>query len=125
MRTLLAALLLTISIFAEACLCYPPEHLAKYAKETIVAARSVVHARVVSVAISGVVKLQVLESFKGPQAGSLIEASQAQGHQCGSPQFAAGDEVLVTSFGGLPLTACDRYRPDPALVAAFRKAKAK
>jgi len=124
MRTLLVSLLLlALSPDGSACSCFPPELRAKTAQDALQSARLAIYGRVVEVGASGTAKVLVLESFKGPATGSLIEASPDLG-RCGAPPFSVGEEALVLSFDET-VTACDRHPPEHFLLKAFRSNAAK
>ncbi|HEY6352869.1 MAG TPA: hypothetical protein VIY30_00130 [Burkholderiaceae bacterium] len=74
--------------------------------------------RVTEVARSGKAKVLVLESFKGPAAGSTIEAMPDPA-QCPGAGFAVGEETLVLAFQDTA-TACDKRPPDHYLVEPLR-----
>lgn len=124
MRRLLALLLLlALSPDGNACSCFPPELRAKTAQEALQSARLAVYGRVVEVGASGKAKVLVLESFKGPAVGSVIEANPDSG-RCGAPPFSVGEEALVLSFEET-VTACDKHPPEHFLLQAFRSNAAK
>lgn len=119
MRTLLALLLLlALSPDGSACSCFPPELRAKTAQEALQSARLAVYGRVAEVDASGKAKVLVLESFKGPAIGVVIEASPDLG-KCGAKPFSAGEEVLVLAFEET-VTACDKHPPTHFLLEGFR-----
>jgi hypothetical protein len=77
-----------------------------------------VYGRVAGVALSGNATVLVLESFKGPPAGSTIEVAADPGH-CPAAGFAVGEEALVLSFQEAT-TACDKHPPEHYLLETFR-----
>ena len=89
---MLLAVLLQLWIFstdASACSCFPPEVRARTAQDALRLARLAVYGRVIEVDAGGVAKVLVLESFKGPAGGSVIEAGPPAG-QCEVLPFALG-----------------------------------
>jgi hypothetical protein len=118
MKNLLVVLLLALAIDASACSCFPPELRAKTAQDALVTARLAVFGRVTEVDASGKAKLQVLESFKGPAVGTVIEASTDPA-QCAGHSFTAGEEALILSFEDT-VTACHKHPPGHYLLDAFR-----
>jgi hypothetical protein len=124
MRTPIVSLLLwAFAADALACSCFPPEVRAKTAEDAIRSARLAVYARVVEVDASGKAKLRVLESFKGPAVGSVIDVGPGSA-QCEARPFAVDEEALVLSFTD-PVTACDKQAPEHYLLDAFRSNAAK
>jgi hypothetical protein len=124
MRTLLVSLLLlALSTGASACDCFPPELRAKTAADALQSARLAVFGRVVEVDASGKARVLVLESFKGPAVGSVIEASPDSG-QCAGASFSVGEEALVLSFDEA-VTACNKHPPAHFLLEGFRSNAAK
>jgi len=123
MKNLLVVLLLALSVNASACSCFPPELRAKTAQDALVTARLAVFGRVMEVDASGKAKVQVLESFKGPAIGAVIEAS-ADPAQCAGQSFAAGEEALILSFEDT-VTTCHKHPPGHYLLDAFRSNAAK
>jgi hypothetical protein len=124
MRTLLLSLLLMAWLpDGRACSCFPPEVRAKTAEDALRSARLAVYARVMDVSESGQARLRVLESFKGPAKGDVIQAERGAG-SCDTPSFAAGNEVLLLAFAE-PATACDQLPPEHFLLEAFRANAAK
>lgn len=120
MRALLISLLLlwAHSTAGAACSCFPPEVQAKTAQEALQKAQVAVYGRVLAVDAGGKAQVLVLESFKGPRAGTTFEAAPGSG-TCDTPTFSAGEEALLLSFTA-PLTACDKLPPDHYLLDAFR-----
>lgn len=123
MKNLLVVLLLALSIDVSACSCFPPELRAKTAQDALVTARLAVFGRVMEVDASGKAKLQVLESFKGPAIGTVIEAN-ADLAQCAGRSFTVGEEVLMLSFEDT-VTVCHKHPPGHYLLDAFRSNSAK
>ncbi|MFI4929667.1 MAG: hypothetical protein ACHP83_05465 [Burkholderiales bacterium] len=115
---LVALLLLATSLHGSACDCFPPELRLKTAQETLSLAKFAVYGRVTEVASSGKAKVLVLESFKGPAAGSTIEAVPDPA-QCPGVGFAVGEEALVLAFQDTA-TACDKRAPDHYLLEPLR-----
>ncbi len=91
--------------------------------ESLAQAKYAVHARVIRIGADGKATLQVLDSFKGPQAASTFEITPTE-HQCGKIIFSEGEKAFVISFGE-PETYCSKYAPEPFMLDAFRKAAAK
>jgi len=124
MRTLLAALLLwALSPAASACSCFPPELRDKTAQDALQSAQLAVYGRVLEVDAGGKAKVLVLESFKGPAAGSTIEASPDTA-KCAGRALAVGDEALVLAFQAA-VTLCDTLAPGHYLLESFRRNVAK
>jgi hypothetical protein len=124
MRTLLISLLLlALSPDGSACSCFPPELRAKTAEDALQSSRLAVYGRVVEVDAGGKAKVLVLESFKGPAIGSVIEASPDTG-QCAGATFSVGEEALVLSFDE-SVTACNKHPPGHFLLEGFRSNAAK
>jgi len=93
-RTLLASLLqLALSADGSACSCFPPELRAKTTQDALHKAQLAVYGR-------------VLESFKGPARGAVIEAGPKSG-PCEVSPFTAGEEALLLSFEE-GVTACNK-----------------
>jgi hypothetical protein len=70
----------------------------------------------------GIAKVLVLESFKGPVQGAVIEARQDFGLCTGlskGQSFTAGEETFILSFGAAP-TACDKLASDNFLLEGIR-----
>lgn len=105
---------------AIACSCFPPELRAKVGQDALQQARIAVFGRIVEVTADGRATLRVLESFKGPAVGALVEVAPDPA-QCPVtvPAPAPGDEALVLSFGDA-VTSCDRQPPDHFLLEVFR-----
>ena len=119
MRTLLALLLLlTLPADGSACSCFPPELRAKTAQEALEKAQLAVYGRVLEVDASGKARVLVLESFKGPARGAVIEAGPKSG-PCEASPFSAGEEALLLSFDAA-VTACNKYAPDNFMLEEFR-----
>ena len=123
MRFLITLLLqLTLSAGAIACDCFSPEQRLKAAEDAFTKARVAVVGRVVEVTASGIAKVLVLESFKGPAIGDVVEARQDFG-LCTGPSkgqtFTAGEETFILSFGAAA-TACDKLATDNFLLEGFR-----
>jgi len=119
MRALLILLLLLVQLPApNACSCFPPEVQARTAQEALQKSSLAVYGRVVEVAASGQARILVLESFKGPSAGSVLDAGPNSG-QCETPPFLFGEEILVLSFSEM-VTACDKYPREHYLLDALR-----
>ena len=119
MRTLLALLLLlTLSANASACSCFPPEVRAKTAQEALQKSRLAVYGRVLEVDASGKARVLVLESFKGPAGGTVIDAGPKSA-PCDASPFTVGEEALVLSFDDT-VTACNKYAPDNFMLEEFR-----
>lgn len=108
---------------ASACSCFPPELRAKVGQDALQQARIAVFGKVVEVASDGRATLRVLESFKGPAVGALVEVTPDPA-QCPVAVPAPGDEALVLSFGDA-VTSCDRHPPDHFLLEVFRAGAAK
>jgi len=124
MRTLGAALLLLASAAgAVACDCFPPELRAKTAQDALQSARLAVYGRVIELDAGGKARLLVLESFKGPAGGSIIEALPDPA-KCAASAFSLGEEALVLSFQE-SVTACDKHPREHYLLDAFRSNAAK
>jgi len=109
---------LALPTAASACDCFPPELRIKTAQEALQSARLAVYGRVVAVADGGSAKLLVLESFKGPTAGSTVDLAAGTG-QCAAQALVVGEETLLLSFEVTP-TACDRHSPEHYLLPTFR-----
>ena len=113
---------LAVSASAHACDCFSPDQRVKASEDAFAKARVAVIGRVVEVTASGIAKVLVLESFKGPAKGELVEARQDFG-LCTGPSkgqaFAAGEETFILSFGAAP-TACDKLATDNFLLEGFR-----
>ncbi len=119
MRTLLATLLLlAMSAAAGACSCFPPELRAKTAQEALQKSLLAVYGRVVEVDADGKANILVLESFKGPAVGAVIEAGPNTG-QCAASPFTVGEEALLLAFDEA-VTACNKYAPDNFMLEEFR-----
>lgn len=119
MRTLLASLLLlALSRDSSACSCFPPEARAKTAQEALQKSQLAVYGRVLAVDAGGQARVLVLESFKGPARGAVIEAGPNSG-QCEAAPFTVGEEALVLSFDA-SVTACNKYAPGHFLLEGFR-----
>ena len=77
MRILMAFILqLVLSASANACDCFSSEQRLKASEDALAKARLAVVGRVLEVSASGIAKVLVLESFKGPAQGAVIEARQ-------------------------------------------------
>lgn len=120
---LVALLLWPAGQHASACSCFPPELRAKVGQDALQQARIAVFGRFVEVTADGRATLRVLESFKGPAAGALVELAPDPA-QCPVAAPAPGDEALVLSFGDA-VTSCDRHPPDHFLLEVFRAGAAK
>lgn len=118
MRTLLALLLLVLSAEGNACSCFPPELRAKTAQEALEKSRLAVFGRVIEVDGGGKARLLVLESFKGPVGGAVIEAGPGSA-QCVAASFAPGEEVLILAFDD-SATGCNKYAPGHFLLEGLR-----
>lgn len=118
MRTLLALLLLALSARGNACSCFPPELRAKTAQEALEKSRLAVFGRVLEVDSDGRARLLVLESFKGPAGGTLIDAGPGAG-LCVASSFIPGEEVLLLVFDDAA-AGCSQYAPGHFLLEGFR-----
>ena len=123
MRILMAFILqLVLSASANACDCFSSEQRLKASEDALAKARLAVVGRVLEVSASGIAKVLVLESFKGPAQGAVIEARQDFG-LCTGPSkgqsFAAGEETFILSFGAAT-TACDKLLSDNFLLEGIR-----
>ena len=120
LTTLLCQLALSAS--ASAASRFSPEQRVKASEDAFAKARVAVVGRVVEVTASGIAKVLVLESFKGPAKGELVEARQDFG-LCTGPSkgqtFTAGEETFILSFGPAP-TACDKLPTDNFLLEGMR-----
>jgi len=118
-RGFIASLALLAPLAALACDCFSPEARMRTAQETLDKAHVAVYGRVVDIGSTGVAKIRVLESFKGPAVGSLLEL-RAGGAGCVAPQaLQPGEEALVLSFGD-SVSTCDRHPRDHYLVEMLR-----
>ena len=119
MRTLLISLLLAVlSAEVIACSCFPPEVRAKTVQEALQKSQLAVYGRVLEVDASGKAKVLVVESFKGPAGGTVIDAGPKSG-PCDASPFTVGEEALVLSFDEA-VTACNKYAPDNFMLEEFR-----
>jgi hypothetical protein len=123
MRILVTALfLLAAPASAFACDCFSPEQRVKASEDALAKARLAVLGRVVEVTASGIAKVLVLESFKGPAKGEVVEARQDFGLCAGASKgqsFTAGEETFILSFGAAA-TACDKLATDNFLLEGIR-----
>lgn len=120
MRTLFVSLWwLVLCSAASACSCFPPELRLKTAQDALQGARVVVYGKVVDVEPGGKARVLVLESFKGPAPGAVIEM-QADTGKCGAPSSTVGEEALVLSFDDA-VTACHKHPPGHYLLESFRE----
>ena len=123
MRLLIALLFqLALSASAVACDCFSPEQRLKASEDALAKARVAVVGRVVEVTASGIAKVLVLESFKGPAKGELVEARQDFGLCTGAAKrqtFTAGEDTFILSFGAAA-TACDKLPTDNFLLEGMR-----
>lgn len=110
---------LVLSGAASACSCFPPELRLKTAQDALQSARVAVFGKVVDVDAGGTARVLVLESFKGPVPGTVIEM-QADTGKCGAPSSAVGEEALLLSFDE-GLTACHKHPPGHYLLESFRE----
>ena len=123
MRSLIAVVLLLLgSLDAKACDCFPPEMRDKVAQDALATARVAVYAKVMEFTDIGQIRLLVIESFKGPSSGTVLDAMQ--GSQCADRSFQPGEEVLILSQQNL-VSACDKYPRDNFMVESFRRIKGK
>jgi hypothetical protein len=123
MRILIALFVqLALSASALACDCFSPEQRVKASEDALAKARLAVLGRVVEVTASGIAKVLVLESFKGPAKGEVVEARQDFGLCAGASKgqsFTAGEETFILSFGAAA-TACDKLATDNFLLEGIR-----
>lgn len=113
---------LALSASAFACDCFSPEQRVKASEDALAKARLAVVGRVLEVTASGIAKVLVLESFKGPAKGELVEARQDFGLCTGASKgqtFTAGEETFILSFGSAA-TACDKLATDNFLLEGIR-----
>lgn len=119
LRTLLISLLLAAhSAEVIACSCFPPELRAKTAQEALEKSRLAVFGRVVEVEAGGKARLLVLESFKGPAGGAIVETG-AGAAQCAGTSFTPGEEVLIVAFDDSE-AGCNKYAPSHFLLEGMR-----
>ncbi len=123
LRILFVALLwLAASASPFACDCFSPAQRLKASEDALAKAQIAVVGRVVEVSASGIAKVQVLESFKGPAPGTEFEARQDFGLCTGAnkrPTFTAGEETFILSFNAAT-TACDKLATNNFLLEGFR-----
>lgn len=120
----LAAALLLPGPAALACSCFPPEVRARTANEALAAAQLAVLGRVVEVHPGGKATVTVVESFKGPAAGTTVEVLRDAG-RCPAPApLAVADDVLLVAFQPT-VTACDKHAADHFFVEHFRAAQSR
>ena len=100
------------------CSCYSPEMREKAARDSLEQARTAVFGRVSAVDRNGAVRVEVLESFKGPPAGAVIVLAPGNG-ACATPTPREGDETLVLSFQET-MSTCEAYDRDHFLLEEFR-----
>ena len=118
-RGSIALLVLLAPLGALACDCFTPEARMRTAQETLQKARVAVYGRVAEVGTAGIVKVRVIESFKGPAVDSVLEL-RAGGAGCVAPQaLQPEEEAFVLSFGD-SLSTCDRHPRDHYLVEILR-----
>ena len=113
---------LALSASAAACDCFSPEQRLKAAEDALAKARLAVIGRVVEITASGIAKVLVLESFKGPAQGAVVEARQDFGLCTGASKgqtFTAGEETFILSFGAAA-SSCDKLASDNFLLEGFR-----
>lgn len=111
-------LLLALASAGHACSCFPPELRARAAQEALEKSRLAVFGRVVALDVAGKARLQVLESFKGPARGALVEAGPGTS-QCAASSFTLGEEVLVLAFDDTA-AGCNKYPPGHFLLEGMR-----
>jgi len=97
------------------CNCFPPELQARTAVETLQKAKLVAYGRLAAVQPDGSVRLQVIESFKGPAVGSGVQLGACASAEAHLP----GDEMLLIAFEEVP-TRCDLHPREHYLLGALR-----
>jgi hypothetical protein len=97
------------------CNCFPPELQAKTAIETLQKATLVAYGRLGALQPDGSVRLEVLESFKGPAAGASVQLAACAGAEAHLP----GDDRLLIAFEAPP-TRCDLHPREHYLLGALR-----
>jgi hypothetical protein len=107
-----------------ACSCLSPERLAVGSRDLLQHSTYVVHAHVEHVAADGRATIRVLESFKGPRQGEIMEVMPKTDHRCGTVEFVIGEEALIRSSGET-VNYCSKIAPMPFLLEALRAASAR
>jgi len=115
---LLPALALLSCAQALACSCFSPELRAKTGRETLELATVAVFGEVLQARADGWATLRVLESFKGPPVGTVLEIAPGAG-KCPPPAATPAGRLLVVGFDAPP-TSCETYEQDHFLLDAFR-----
>jgi len=103
---------------AVACSCFSPELRLKTGRDTLELATVAVFGAVVAVRADGASTLKVLESFKGPPVGAVLEIAPGS-DKCAPPAARPDDKRLVVAFQA-PVTTCETYGDDHFLLDAFR-----